>query len=77
MKWGYIKKFLETPQIILIYPNETNYYLLPKSAFSSELQIAEFMGLLMRKVPNGLMQTKIRHGFPVQPLQAASSQVED
>jgi hypothetical protein len=65
MKWAYLSRFLETPRVIMLYPGENSFYLVPKAAFESELQLAEFMGLLMRKVPNGVMQPRAFRGFSV------------
>ena len=70
MQWNFIRKFLETPVVIMLYPNEQSFYLIPKAAFTSELELAEFMGLLMRKVPNGVMQPREARGFTVQPVPA-------
>lgn len=70
MQWEFIRKFLETPTVVLLYPNEQSFYLIPKAAFTSELELAEFMGLLMRKVPNGVMQPREARGFTVQPVPA-------
>lgn len=70
MQWEFIRKFLETPTVVLLYPNEQSFYLIPKAAFTSELELAEFMGLLMRKVPNGVMQAREARGFTVQPVPA-------
>lgn len=70
MKWEYLRKFMETPTVIMLYPNEQTFYLIPKTAFVSELELAEFMGLLMRKLPNGVMQPRGGRGFLVQPVAA-------
>jgi hypothetical protein len=70
MKWEYLHKFLETQMLIMLYPNEQSFYLIPKSAFTNELELAGFMGLLMRKVPNGVMQPRGGRGFMVQPVAA-------
>ena len=70
MKWEYIHKFLETPTVMMLYPNEQSFYLIPKAAFSGEMEYDEFAALLMRKVPNGVMQPRGERGFPVQPIPA-------
>lgn len=70
MKWEFILKFLETPNVMMLYPNEQSFYLIPKAAFSGETEYDEFVALLMRKVPNGVMQPRGERGFPVQPIPA-------
>ena len=66
IKWEYLQKFLETPRVVLLYANDTSFYLIPRSAFQDELQFAHFMDLLMRKVPRGIRQPQSQVGFPVQ-----------
>jgi hypothetical protein len=73
MKWEYLLKFLETPKQVLLYPNEQSFYLVPKAAFVSEIQFAQFMALLMRKVPSGVMQPRGGRGFPIAPVGITSS----
>ena len=70
MKWEYLHKFLESQSVVMLYPNEQTFFLIPRAAFTNEMQYAEFMGLLMRKVPNGIMQPRGGQGFAVLPLQA-------
>jgi hypothetical protein len=73
MKWTYLLKFLETPRQVLLYPNEQSFYLVPKAAFVSEMQFAQFMALLMRKVPSGVMQPRAGRGFPIAPIGITAS----
>ena len=70
MKWEYIHKFLETPDVVMLYSNEQTFFLVPRAAFTSDLQYAGFIGLLMQKVPNGIMQPRGGQGFAVRPLPA-------
>jgi hypothetical protein len=73
MKWEYLLKFLETPRQVLLYPNEQSFYLVPKSAFVNEIQFAQFMALLMRKLPSGVMQPRGGHGFPIAPVAVSAA----
>jgi hypothetical protein len=70
MQWTYFKKFLETPRVLMLYPDDYRFHLIPRSAFASDEQYERFIGLLMRKVPNGILQPRPPRGFTVQPLSA-------
>ena len=67
MKWDYLRKFLETPTVVMLYPNEQTFYLIPRTAFTDEIEYARFIDFLMRKIPSGIMQPRVGQGFMVTP----------
>jgi len=52
MSWDLIQGVLDTPDCFLIYPHEQMFYWLPKYAFKSEEDIAQFAFIAQDKVKN-------------------------
>jgi|GEM_PF-2494520 len=52
MSWELIQGVLDTPECFLIYPQEQMFYWLPKYAFKSDEDIAQFTYLAQDKVKN-------------------------
>ena len=56
--------------MILLYTSETSFLIIPKRAFADDAQLYAFMELLLRKVPNGIVQPRRGTGFAVLSSQA-------
>ena len=52
MSWDLIQGVLDTPECFLIYPHKQMFYWLPKYAFKSEEDIAQFVYIAQDKVKN-------------------------
>ena len=50
MNWDLIQGVLDTPECFLIYPHKQMFYWLPKYAFKSEEDIAQFVYIAQNKV---------------------------
>jgi hypothetical protein len=72
MQWSHVRKFVETPRMVLLYPDDLKFYPILRSSFESDEQYERFIGLLMRKVPNGILQPRKARGFMVQPIAPAA-----
>jgi hypothetical protein len=68
MQWAHFQKFVESPAVVLLYPDDQTFHIVPRSIFTSDQQYDQFMGLLMRKIPDGMVQPRPTRGFTVEPL---------
>jgi hypothetical protein len=60
-KWNSFRRFIESPNLFLLYTSDYAFDIVPKRAFASPAQVDEFRRLLEQQIqpPTG--------GFPVQP----------
>ena len=52
LSWDLIHGILDTPHGFLLYPQQNQFYWLPKAAFSNEEDITHFVFIAQDKVPN-------------------------
>ena len=52
MSWNLRQRILDTPECFLIYPQEHMFYWMPKYAFKSDEDIAQFAFMSQNKVKN-------------------------
>ncbi len=61
-RWAIFSKYCDTPDLFLLYLSELQYVIVPKRAFETPAQMAEFQALCVNNLGGG------QRGFPVLPV---------
>jgi hypothetical protein len=70
-KWSGFRQFMETEQLILVYPSGQSFHAFPKRDLQQAGQLDVLLMLLRERVPRGVVQWQPPGGFPVQMTGAA------
>jgi hypothetical protein len=66
--WHGLERFVETPNLILVFTSKERWHTIPKRAFASVPDEMDFLAMLSNRIGSGWVLRKDGRGFPVVPL---------